>query len=114
MTWLTCTEYLRQQLKRIRFFCRNNIPVFSPFMTYQRILTKVNTTDASSGAGTAHSYGALEFTLFFVYYDLCSPIFSFLCSLFYHCLPFVCCSLYPYLIKTNDITSDAMIPLDPV
>ena len=44
--------------------CRKHFPVLSSLMTYHRVCNKINTTDATSGAGTAHPSGAPEFTRF--------------------------------------------------
>ena len=47
-------------------------------MTYLRVFNMINTTGATSGAGTAYPSGAPVFTPVFT--GLCCSIFSFLCS----------------------------------
>ena len=83
MTWQTAMEYLCHKLPRICSTCRKHFPVLSSFMTYHWVCNQINTTDVTSGAGTAHSSGAPEFTPGFQwargggvsYYS----IFSFIC-----------------------------------
>ena len=59
MTWLTVTEYLCLWICSV---CRNHDPDVSSFMTYHRVYSNSNTTDVTSGAGTAYPSGAPEFT----------------------------------------------------
>ena len=40
-----------------------HFPVFPTFMTYLRVFNKINTTGATSGAGTAYPSGAHEFNM---------------------------------------------------
>jgi hypothetical protein len=47
-------------------------------MTYHRVCNQINTTDVTSGAGTAHLSGAPEFTPCF-YWGSCYSIISFMC-----------------------------------
>ena len=49
------------------------------FMTYLRVCSKSNTTDATSGTGTAYPSGAPKFNLSFKWGSY-SSIVSFLCS----------------------------------
>ena len=42
--------------------CRKHFPFLSSFMTYHRGCNKINTTCATTGAGTAYPSGAPEFT----------------------------------------------------
>jgi hypothetical protein len=49
------------QMITIFSVCRNRNPVLSSFMTYHRVHSKSNSTDATYGAGTAHPSGAPEF-----------------------------------------------------
>ena len=58
MTWLTCMEYLCHKWSRIGATCRKHFPVLSSFTTYYRICNYINTTGATSGAGTAYPSGA--------------------------------------------------------
>ena len=53
MIWLTVTEYLCHKWPRIRSVCLNHNPVLSSFMTYQWACNHINSTDVTSGAGTA-------------------------------------------------------------
>ena len=53
--------------------------VLSSFMTYHRVCTYINTTGATSGAGTAYPSGAPEFTPGFLW-GSCYSIFSFMCT----------------------------------
>ena len=64
MTWLTVMEYLSQMITDMFHF-----PVLSSFMTYHGVCNQINTTGATSGAGTANTSGAPEFT----------PVFSGVC-----------------------------------
>ena len=52
--------------------------VLSVYMTYYQVCNQINTMGASSGAGTAHSSGAPEFTPSFQW-GSCYLIFSFIC-----------------------------------
>jgi hypothetical protein len=62
MTWLTIMEYLCHKWPRICSTCRKHFPVLSSFTTYYRVCNHINTTGATSGAGTANPSGAHEFT----------------------------------------------------
>ena len=62
MIWLTAMEYLCHKWPRICTTCRKHFPVLSSFMTYHHVCNKINTTSATSGAGTAHPSGAPKFT----------------------------------------------------
>jgi hypothetical protein len=42
--------------------CRKHFLVLSPYMIYYRVCHYINTKGVTSGAGTAHSSGAPEFT----------------------------------------------------
>jgi hypothetical protein len=53
-------------------------------VTYHRVCYKSNTTDATSGAGTAYSFGAHELL------GSCCSIYSFLCCVWY-------IIMYPFL-----------------
>ena len=60
----TCVETIT---KRICSTCRKHFfSVLSLFMTYHRVCNQINTTDATSGAGTAHPSGAPEFAPVFI------------------------------------------------
>ena len=61
------------------FLAINYWQVISSIMTYHWVCIKSNMTGVTRGAGTAFSFGALEFTLGFQW-SLCCSIFSFLCS----------------------------------
>ena len=52
--------------------------VLSSFMTYHRIFNQINTTGATSGAGTIYPSGAPEFIPSFQW-DSCYSIFSLMC-----------------------------------
>jgi hypothetical protein len=57
----------------ISSICRKHLPVLSSFMTYHRICNQIDTTGATSGAGTTYPSRAPEFTLIlmgFVLLDL--------------------------------------------
>jgi hypothetical protein len=58
----TVMEYLCHKWPRICSTCRKHFPVLSSFMTYPRDCNYINTTSATSGAGTANPSGAPEFT----------------------------------------------------
>jgi hypothetical protein len=58
--------------------CRKHFPVLTSFTTYYRVLNQINTTGATSGAGTAYPSGAPEFTAGFQR-GSCYSIFSFIC-----------------------------------
>jgi hypothetical protein len=62
MTWLTVMEYLCHKWPRICSICRKHFPVLSSFTTYYRVCNYINTTGATSGAGTAYPSGASDFT----------------------------------------------------
>jgi hypothetical protein len=61
MTWLTAMGYLCHKWPQICFTCRKHFTVLSIFMTYHRL----NTTGATSGAGTVYLYEAHKVTLVF-------------------------------------------------
>ena len=67
------------------FTCRKHFPVFSSFMTFQRVCIQSTTTGPTSGAGTAYPSGAPEFTTGF-YWGSC----------YYFCVMF-CRSLFVVL-----------------
>ena len=50
------------QMTTICSTCRKHFPVLSSFTTYYRVCKYINTTGATSGAGTAYPSGASEFT----------------------------------------------------
>jgi hypothetical protein len=71
---------------------RNNFPVLSSFMTYHRVCNYINTTDVTSGAGTAYPsehlsshpvfsgvlvffFGSLFVILYFFFWSLCYLFF---------------------------------------
>ena len=58
--------------------CHKHFLVLSSFMTYHQICNQINTTGATSGAGTANPSGAPEFTSGFQW-GSCYLIFSFIC-----------------------------------
>jgi hypothetical protein len=88
MTWLTIMEYLCHRWPRICSSCRKHFLVLSSFMTYHQVCKWINTTDATSGAGTAYPYGAPEFTTGF-WWGSCYSIFSFMYICFVdRCLSF--------------------------
>ena len=78
MIWLTVVEYLCHKRSRICSICRKPFPVNFSFMTYHRVGIQINTTGATSGAGTAYSSGAPKFTPGFRW-SSCYSIFSFMC-----------------------------------
>ena len=43
------------------YTCHKHFPVSSSFMTYHRVYSYFNTTDATSGGGTAYNFGAPMF-----------------------------------------------------
>ena len=59
--------------------CRSYSPMLlSSFMTDNLVCNKTNTSDATSGTGTAYPSGAPEFTP-----GSCDSIFSYMCSILY-------------------------------
>ena len=58
-------EYLCHKWPQICSTCRKNFPVLSSFTTYYQVCNLINTTGATSGAGTTYPYGAPELTLGF-------------------------------------------------
>ena len=44
------------------FTCHKHFPILSSIMTYHRVCNQINTTGATSGAGTAYPFGSPEFT----------------------------------------------------
>jgi len=60
MTWLTAIVYLCHKWPRI--CCTSEFPVLSSFMTYHRVCNQINTTGATSGAGTAYPSAAPQLT----------------------------------------------------
>ena len=58
-----------------------HFPVFYSFTTYYRVCSQINTTGATSGAGTAYPSGVPEFTPGFQWCS-CYSIFWSLCCLF--------------------------------
>ena len=83
MTWLTAMEYLFKW-PRICSTCRNRFSVLSLFTTYYRVCKYINTTGATSGAGTTYPSGAPEFIsrfwVGFVLLDLQFYMFSRACG----------------------------------
>ena len=71
-------EYLCHKWPRICSVCRKHFPVLSSYMIYHRVCNYINTTGATSGAGTAYPSGTPEFTPGFVW-GSCYSIFSFMC-----------------------------------
>ena len=61
--------------------CRRHFLVLSSFTTYHRVCNSINTTGATSGAGTAYPSGASTFIPGF-YWGSCYSIFSFMCMFF--------------------------------
>ena len=112
MPWLTVASYLYHKWPGIYSVFRNHNLVLSSFMTYHRVCKKINTTSATSGAGTAYLSVPPEFTPGFQWDWYCSVLFFcvvFCRSLFVlvyfvgHCLVFLSSidgfySLYPFRI----------------
>ena len=75
---------LNQRCILVRFkpyfilFLLNILKIFSLLMTYHRVCNWSNTTDITSGSGTAYPSGAPEFTPGFQWGSCCS-MFRFLC-----------------------------------
>ena len=78
--WMTCCV------------CHN--PVLSLFMTNPRVCSKINTTGATNGTGTAYPSGAHEFSPIFIIGGLCGSTFGFLCSVLY----IIVCSFVVFLV----------------
>ena len=78
MTWLTIIEYLCHKWLRIYSTYRKHFSLLSSFMTYHRVCRYINTTDTTSGAGTADPSGAPEFTPGF-YWGSRNSSFNFMC-----------------------------------
>ena len=55
-------EYLCYKWPQICSTCRKHFPVLSSFTTYHWVCNYINTTSATSGAGTVYPSGAPEFT----------------------------------------------------
>ena len=53
MNWLSVTEHLCNNWRRICSTCCIHLPVLSSFRTCHRVCYQSNTTDATSGSGTA-------------------------------------------------------------
>jgi hypothetical protein len=70
-------EYLCHKWPRICSTCRKHIPVHSSFLTYHRVCYYINTTGATSGAGTA--YPSEHMISPPVFRGSCYSIFSFMC-----------------------------------
>jgi hypothetical protein len=104
-TWLTAMEYLCHKWPRICSTCRKHFPVLSSSMTYHRVCNYINTTGATSEAGTTYHSIVHEFTpgfigvrvtrslvLYVCFVDRCLSLCSFSFS---HCV--VCpCSTYGF------------------
>jgi hypothetical protein len=75
MTWLTVMEYLRHKLPWICSTCRKQFLVLSSFMTYHQVCNYINTTGATSGAGTAYPNGGLEYKVYFIIISLKISLF---------------------------------------
>ena len=56
--------------------CRNHNPEHSSFVTYHWIVDKSNTTDTTSGAGTAYPSGVPEFIIEYLRCSRCSSFSS--------------------------------------
>jgi hypothetical protein len=56
-------EKQRSTCNRISSICRKHLPVLSSFMTYHRVCNQIDTTGATSGAGTTYPSRAPECTL---------------------------------------------------
>ena len=63
---------------QLRLICRKHFPVLSSFTTYYRVCNQINTTGATSRAGTAYPSGEPEYTPGFQW-SSCYSIFSFIC-----------------------------------
>jgi hypothetical protein len=61
---MTVMEYLCHKWPRICCTCRKRFPVLSAFLTFHRICCYINTTGATSVAGSAYPSGAPEFIPF--------------------------------------------------
>jgi hypothetical protein len=59
---MTLVTAICHKWPRICSTYRKHFPVLSSIMTYHRVCNKINTTGATSGAGTAYPSGAPEFT----------------------------------------------------
>ena len=55
-------EYLCHKRPRICSSCRNHFPALFSYVSYHLVCIYINTTGATSGAGTAYPSGAHEFT----------------------------------------------------
>ena len=107
-TWLTVVEYL-SQMTRICSTYRKHFLILSSFMTYHRIFNQINTTDVTSGAGTA---GAPEFTPGFQW-SSCYSIVSFMCMscrslfvlLYFFFWPLCCLSFFDLRILITPLGS---------
>jgi hypothetical protein len=62
MTWLIAMEYLCHKWPRICSTSRKHFRFLSSFTTYHWVCNSINTTGATSGAGTVYPSGAPEFT----------------------------------------------------
>ena len=62
------------------FNLSKHFPVLSSFMTYHRMCNQINTTGATSAAGTDYPSGASAFTPGFQWGSYFSMIFSFICN----------------------------------
>ena len=84
-------EYLCHKWPRICSTCRKHIPVHSSFLTYHRVCYYINTTGATSGAGTA--YPSEHMISPPVFRGSCYSIFSFIC-MFCRSLFVLLCSFF--------------------
>ena len=116
MTWLTVMEYLCYKWPRICSTCRKHFPVLSSFMTHHRICYYINTTGATSGAGTAYPSGAPEFTPD-ILWGSCYSIFSFICMfcrslfilLFFFFWPLCCLFFFDIRILITPLVSSTLL-----
>ena len=108
-----CTSIVYMSLMTTDMFhlCKH-FPILSSFITYHQVCYYINTTGATSVAGTAYTSGSPEFPRF--QWGSCFSIFSFMCmfcrSLFvilYFFLPFCCLFFDIWILITPLVSSNS-------
>ena len=104
---LPVTEYLCHKWPQVCSTCRKHFPALSSFMTYNRVCNQINTTSATSGAGTKTRppflVGSITFDLqlyVYVFQIVVCPGVLFLLAIVFSVLLRYMNSDYPFGLQT--------------
>ena len=94
--------------------CRKHFPVLSSFMTYHQVCDQINTTGATSRAGTAYPSGTPTFQ-----WGSCCSIFRFVCIccrslfvlLYFFFWPLCCLFFFDMRILITSLVSSSSSPV---